>query len=210
MIFLMSNSEVIQTLINQINSNTDHYLELINSNTDHYLELIFFGLGVFGLLQWHISNSHLKKIKEKMESELEEKYSLSKLNDERKNFSKVQSQVKRHESYVTFVINQKVSLISQSFTDLLTTFGTKPDDYYANQIISALKYIFGNSFIGDEQKISAMLMVEKGFNDAERFKENNKVKPIKDFVIAYPQTKEYYEKLAPFVTKVRDEMNKHK
>ena len=197
MLFLMSNSEAIQTLIDQI-----------NSNTDHYLALIFFGLGVFGLLQWRITDSHLEKIKAKMESELETKYSLSKLDEERKQFSQIQKQVKNHQDYLVNVINQKVSSISYSFSYLLTVFGQQPDSYYVNKIINTLKYIFDNSFCGEDQKLSAMLMVENGLNDAKRLQEADKVKPIKDYIENDAQAKKYYEKLDPIISKVLNEIEK--
>lgn len=197
MLFLMSNSDIIQTLINQI-----------NSNTDHYLELIFFGLGVFGLLQWRLTDSHLEKIKAKMESELEKKYSLSKLDEERKQFCEMQKQVKNHQDYLVDVINQKVSSVSDSFTYLLTTFGQRPDSYYVNKIINTLKYIFYNSFCDEDQKLSAMLMVENGFNDAKRFHEADKVKPIKNYIENDSQAKKYYEKLDPIISKVLNEIDK--
>lgn len=180
----MTNEQVVEKLIEQINNNMQIFLGILG-----------FLVAIFAFFQWRISQSQLKNLKEKAKTEaineIAEKYKLDKLGD---SYSKLQnlteqiSELKKQNDTLSSSIKsleniRQVRLIQDIQVNLklaLSDNGERPSTF-EGRLMFLLSEFINNAFVQDVLKMSTLVIV---FNEVSALKDNKAAQRIKKFIEA--------------------------
>lgn len=178
----MTNEQVIEKLIDQINNNMQIFLGILGVL-----------VAIFAFFQWRISQSQLKNLKEKAKAEaindIVEKYKLDNLKESykkieslEKQFSILESKNNKLRSSIESLENiRQVRLIQDIQATLklaLSDNGERPSGF-ESRLISLLSEFINNAFIQDILKMSTLVFV---FSEVSALKDNKPAQRIKKFI----------------------------
>lgn len=178
----MTNEQVIEKLIDQINNNMQIFLGILGVL-----------VAIFAFFQWRISQSQLKNLKEKAKAEaindIVEKYRLDNLKESykkieslEKQFSILESKNNKLRSSIESLENiRQVRLIQdiQATLKLALSDNSEKPSTFEGRLTFLLSEFINNAFIQDIVKMSTLGFV---FNEVNALKDSKPAQRIKKFV----------------------------
>lgn len=178
----MTNEQVIEKLIDQINNNMQIFLGILGVL-----------VAIFAFFQWRISQSQLKNLKEKAKAEaindIVEKYRLDNLKESykkieslEKQFSILESKNNKLRSSIESLENiRQVRLIQdiQATLKLALSNNNEKPSTFEGRLTFLLSEFINNAFIQDIVKMSTLGFV---FNEVNALKDSKPAQRIKEFV----------------------------
>lgn len=178
----MTNEQVIEKLIDQINNNMQIFLGILGVL-----------VAIFAFFQWRISQSQLKDLKEKAKVEaindIVEKYKLDNLKESykkieslEKQFSILESKNNELRSSIESLENiRQVRLIQdiQATLKLALSDNSEKPSTFEGRLTFLLSEFINNAFIQDIVKMSTLGFV---FNEVNALKDSKPAQRIKEFV----------------------------